>query len=351
MPDPTTWKQALYPRAEARPDELALAAHARHGGWPEAEDLEDFVDFYVLEWVDAEGWTEVDRAVAEGVLPPEAARWSAEVRTALWVVDGWEGPLVLLRDVATEAEVAVHAPGAEVDLPRRSVLKARVLPWEDRQVFSGAPAVYGPMGVIARMDLLRTWQEGPEPALLERLTRLRAAFRRQREEREAFVALFGADLVVHPDADALAHALERLADHLHEGHRFASLGGRTRAEAWRAERGVEPARVGFAPGPTLTGPGRHAVVYDAVEGVHFLPAYGELLAHLRGEADHPEVLARYLDDPGLGTLPFRRAGMGPVLRAALGATDEADAWARLEARKPRGRAAPSVLPSFDDEGA
>jgi len=346
--DPLHWKRLLYPRAESRPDELALAAHARHGGWPDAEELEDFVDFFVLEWVDAEGWTEVDRAVAEGLLPPEAARWPAEVRTALWVVDGWAESQVLLRDVATEAELAVWAPGWEADLPRRAVLKARVLPWEQGHVFSGAPALYGPMGVIARMDLLRAWQEGPEPALVERLGRLRSAFRRQREERDAFVALFGDDLVVWPDPAAFDEALGRLADHLHEVHRYPSLDGRTRAEAWRALHGADPARVGFSPGPSLSAPGRHAMVYDPVEGVHFLPAYGELLAHLRAEAEHPEVLAAYLEDPGLGTLPFRRAGMTPVLRAALGARDDGDAWTRLDARKPRGRAAPSVLPSFED---
>jgi hypothetical protein len=349
-PDPTApWKPTLYARATRRTDELALAAHALYGGPPSSEQQSDFLDFFVTEWVDAEGWTEVERAVRESALPADALRWSRDVRTALWVVDGWEGDLVLLRDVATEAELHVLAPGAQADLPRRAVLRARVLPVGDTWRFSGEPDVWEPMGVIARMDLHRAWLEGPEPELLARLAALRAAFVRQREERDAFVAHFGADEVVFADARELERRLAPFVSYLHNTHPFPSLGGRTRAEAFRADRGSEPTIVQFALGPTLTGPGRPGVIYDEVEGVHFLPAYGEFAAHLRGEEAHPDVVRTYLDDPGITRLPFRRIGHTRALAQLLGRPEDEPIGQLLAPYKPTdARAAPSVLPSLED---
>jgi hypothetical protein len=329
------WKRTLYARAARRPDELAAAAHALLGSSPSPDQHAEVLDFFVTEWVDAEGFTEVERAVDEGALPAEALRWPAEVRTAMWVVDGWEGTTVMLRDVASEDEIAVHAPHAVDDLPRRTVLRARVLPTGDTWSFSGEPDVWEPMGVLARMDLLRAWQETGAPDTHARLVALRAAFRRQREERDAFVAWFKADLVVFEDAAAMERALAPFVSHLENTWRFPSLAGRTRAEARKAAKGGDPVIVQLALGPTLTGPGRPGVIYDRVEGVHFLPSFGELRAHLDGAGSFPEVLAHYLEDPGYTALPFRRLRVPPELEAAVAA-------------KAPSRVTPSVLPGFDD---
>lgn len=348
--DPVSrWKHTLYRRATARADELALAADALLGAPPTAEGQTDFLDFFALEWVDAEGLTEVDRAVAAGEIPEEALRWPAEVRTSLWVVDGWEGDRVLLRDVRSEDEIAVVAPGAEADLPKRAVLRARVIPVGDALRFSGEPDIWEPMGVIARMDLLQQWQSGPEPELLARLAALRAGFARQREERAAWVAHFGTDALVFDDAADMERRLARFVSYLNNEHRFPSLGGRTRAEAHRAAKGADPVVVQFALGPTLTGPGRPGAIYDAVEGIHFLPGYGEVAAHLRGEADHPDLVRAYLEDPGITRLPFRRVGRAEALAALLGAPADTPLEALLDPWKPADRRhPPSVLPGFDD---
>ncbi|MFN7145074.1 MAG: hypothetical protein ACK4YP_14955 [Myxococcota bacterium] len=342
-------KHLLYRRALARPDELALAAHALLGEMPDAERQTDFLDFFALEWVDAEGFTEVEHAVRAGELPAETLRWTREVRTALWVVDGWEGEKVLLRDVRTEEEIAVTAPGQQAELERRAVLRARVIPVDDTWRFSGEPDVWEPMGVIARMDLLRQWQEGPEPDLVARLAALRAAFARQREERLAWVAHFGADEIVFADASDMDKRLARFVSYLHNEHPFPSLGGRTRAAAHRAEKGDEPVIVQFALGPTLTGPGRPGAIYDEVEGVHFLPGYGEFAAHLRGEEEHPDIVRAYLEDPGITRLPFRRIGGAPRLAALLGRPADEPLDVLLDPWKPTGtRPAPSVLPGLED---
>ncbi len=216
--------------------------------------------------------------------------------------------------------------------------------------FVGQPDVWEPRGVIARMELLRQWREGPEPALLERLRDLRRAFRRQREEREVWTAHFGSDQVVFADAADLEAQLGGFVNVLLNQHRFDSLGGRTRAEAHRVARGDDPVVVQFALGSTLTGPGRHGVVYDDVEGIHFLPRLGEVLAHLAGEGSHPDDVRAYLDDPGITWLPFLRAGsvaarpLAELLALPHGPLEDLLLHAK---GRPR-RAAPSVLPGFDD---
>lgn len=341
-------RSALYARAATRHDELAACAHRLQGRPPDAEQWLDFLDFFAIEWVDADGRTEVDRGVAEGVLPAAALRWPREVQTALWVVDGWEGDQVLLRDIATEQETAVDAAGLQSELTRRTVLRARVVPWGERQLFSGEPDVYGELGVLARMDLLQGWRETPEPALIEELRGLRAAFLRQREERAAFVEFFGRDEVVFDDDAALEAALPRFVHFLVNEHRVPSLGGETRASAFRHSKGAEPAIVQFRLGDTLRGEGRPGAFYDDVEGVHFLPRYGEFLDHLRGAAEHPDVVRLYLDDPGITALPFHRAGRTDHLARLLGVADAPMEALLAPHKAPRLRTLPSVLPGLED---
>lgn len=343
-----TARRIVYQRAAARNDELAACAHRLHGGPPSAEQWLDFLDFFAIEWVDGTGHTEVDHAVAAGDLPEAALRWPREVRTALWVVDGWEGDLVLLRDIATEDEIAVHAPGVQGDLTRRTVVRARVVPWGDHLVFSGEPDLFGEMGVMARMELLQGWRETPEPGLIDELRSLRAGYLRQREERAAFVAFFGADEVVFADAAAMEAAVPRFVHFLLNEHVVPSLGGMTRAAAHRQSKGSEPSIVQFRLGETLTGPGRPGVIYDAVEGVHFLPQLGELYDHLRGVAEAAEVVRLYLDDPGITALPFRRAGATQALARFLGVGDAPVDTLLAPHKELHARRLPSVLPGFED---
>lgn len=334
MSEPTLTTAAALQRVYAAahdPGELGLAAHMMYGKPP--EDWAEFLDFFVVEWVGASGLTAVEAAVDAGTLPADAARISAGARTALWVVDGWEGAQVMLRDLATEEDIAVHAPGRTGDLPKRTVLRARVVPEiarPDTHVFSGSPDLYDGLGVIARMDLLQAWRETPAPDLHARLRALRAAFTQQREEHAAFVAHFGVERRVFPDADALARELARFMSFLGNEWVFPSLGG-TRAAAHRASKGDEPQVVQVQLGESLRGPGRPGILYDRVHGVHFLPQYGELLDHLAGAGHFPEALALYLDEPGLPAL----------------ALDTAPPDVRARKPAPR-RATPSVLPGWDD---
>lgn len=343
----TAWKQLLYQEALSAGEELVQAALQRYGAMPDAEQLSDFLDFFAVEWVDAEGYTLVERLVQQGRLPAEAARWSAEVQTALWVVDEWVGPQVLLRDVGGDREIAVWAPGLTEDLPPRTVLKARVIPVGAAWVLSGQPDVYGTMGVLARLDLLREWRSTPEPALIDQLASLRAGFRQQREERDAWLAFFGSDEVVFEHAADLERRLAAFVRYLFEEHPFASLGGQTRAATWQASQGKEPVAVEYQLGPTLQGPGRPAVIYDPVAGAVFLPAFGEFRDHLRGHAEHPDVVRLYVEEPEISLVPFERAGGAERLAEFLGVPTASFRDLLRPYKDVDRRAIPGLLPGGD----
>ncbi|MBM4393824.1 MAG: hypothetical protein FJ090_22080, partial [Deltaproteobacteria bacterium] len=190
------------------------------------------LDFVATEWVGPRG-----RVAHECFDLPG---WIDEVRTGLWTVDGWEGALVLLRDCATDEEIAVRCPGAEPDLPRRTVLRARVVPWDGHPQFFGEPALFGQQGVIGRMQLLSAWRDSPEPATLSRQRELRRAFALQRDQHAAFVAHFGADFVRAP---GLGQALNAFLDDYLFRRPSPRFGGTTPALATRARIGRDPSRV------------------------------------------------------------------------------------------------------------
>lgn len=324
-------KQSLYARAAHRQAELTLATHMLLGAPPTEAQWADVLDFFCVEWVDAEGYTEVQRAVQEGQLPVETLAWSEKVQTALWVVDGWVGEQVCLRDLATEQEVAVFAAGLQSQLPRRMVLRARVIPFEGQWYFSGEPELAGEMGVIARLELLRQWQEGPEPLLLTRMRELRKIYQQLREERDAWIAFFGKDEVLFSGPEEMEARLAGLVSHLFNVWPFPSLGHQSRAAARKAIKGDTPEIVQFQLGGVLAKPGRHGAIYDATEGIHFLPFYGEFQDHLRGAAHHPEIFQEYLEDPSISALPFVRNGHVQ------------------SGKSPAPRWQPAVLPGMDDQ--
>jgi hypothetical protein len=214
--------------------------------------------------------------------------------------------------------------------------------------FFGEPSLYGEQGVIGRQQLLAAWRDSPEPATIERQRELRLGFAEQRAQRAAFCAHFGGDEVTFPTADALETQVATfLGEYLH-GIALRHLGGRTHAEAWAQRKGARPPTVELRVGASLRDGGNPAVVFDEVHGVHFLPSFAQLRAHLVGDAEHPHLAALYVQQPELPALALRRAGPLHKLSPFLGG-DPGQAAARLQARKPMGRALPAYLPTFDEQ--
>lgn len=281
-------RERLWHEARQHAEEVALAAHALFGAPPGDDQWPELLDFVGTEWVDARGWVGHQR------LGLGLHDWLDGVRTSLWTVDGWEGELVCLRDAATDEEIAVSCPGAEADLPRRTVLRARVVPWDGALRFLGEPALFGQHGVIGRMQLLEAWRDSPEPATLSAQRELRLGFARQRDQRQAFLAYFGEDRWTAASADELERGLNAfLAHYLYE--RPCPLdGGRPPVVAARAKSGREPQRVELRLGDSLRG-GPPSVVFDEVFGLEFVPAGDAPLSPVAGRAA-PSSLPGFEDD-------------------------------------------------------
>ncbi len=343
---PPDLRQRLVEAAHepGRRDELGRAATAWFGGEPTVEGWADFVDFFALEWVDRRGWTLLEQ-VADGPLTPLGWRWLTGVRSGVFVVDETDGPVAWCRDAASEDSLCIVVGEA---LAPRSVLRGRLLPDDQgRYHVSGDPDVFDPMGVVARLGLVREWLESPRRTLCERLAGLRRGFLRQRLQRQAFVAFFGSDQLLFPDALALEQHLNGFLEHLLFRHQPQALGGRTLAQQHTLDTGEQAVRVQVELGKTLTTAGSVGVVYDADEGIHFLPALDAFVSHLQGQSEHPDVVRSYLEDPGITALPFRRVGATERLAALLGVPDAPLAELLAELKPPAAALAPSVLPHFD----
>lgn len=200
----------LWAALKESPEHLARASAAYLGRLPEEDDWPELLDFTATEWLDDDGRTLAER------LEPACATWPSEVRTSLWVVDGHGVDTVRLRDLADDSELDVACPAtAHAELPRKTVLRARLVPWAGQRVFFGEPASYGTQGVLARLSLLDAWRQGPEPDCLAGLRARRLAFARQRRQHRLWRQTFGADLVRFPDADTMEAALAALLERVH----------------------------------------------------------------------------------------------------------------------------------------
>jgi hypothetical protein len=250
------------------------------------------------------------------------------------VVDGHDAGRALLRDLVDDTEIAVSLPPAALaELPRRTVLRARVVPWRGALCFFGEPGLYGTPSVLERMALLAAWRAGGEPELLQALRRRRAGWARQRNQRRVFLAHFGRDLVEFNGAAAMEEAIQGYLDHLLRRDRGPTGGRPTLEEQFRAERGQMPQIVEVVLGPTLRA-GRPAMCFDEVEGLLFLPSFGELRDHLAGRAEHADILDLWMQTNELPARGLALAGLPELALEEL-----------RRARPPSGE--PSCFPELD----
>ena len=343
---PKALKRALYAAAHApeQREELSKAVLAWFEGEPQEEGWPDFIDFFALEWVGQQGQTLLETVVGDP-LTIQARQWLTGVRNGVFVVDAMAGDVAFCRDAATEEDLAVVVGEA---LAPGSVLRGRLLPeGQGRFQVSGDPDVYGPLPIIERMRLVQNWLNSPRRALCEWLAGLRAGFLRQREQRQAFLAFFGGDQLLFPNTLEMEQHLNGFLEHLLHRYLPPGLGGRTFAEDHQLTTGEPAVQVKVELSPSLLQAGAVGVLYDATEGIHFLPAFDAFVDHLQGRAEHPEVVRRYLQDPGISALPFLRVGGADRLAELLGVpmAPMAELLAPHKAMEPR--PAPSVLPHFD----
>lgn len=143
-------------------------------------------------------------------------RWDREAFQGMFLVEAMEGDFLEAEDLQTGQRLRVT--GRKVEQIRRAevggVLRARVVPWEDHWLLSGAqvywPAVDERDVQYMREDLRRQphWRPAgmEDPGLAE-------ARRVQQEMYETWVGLFGTDELVFAEGQGLRVALERFERH------------------------------------------------------------------------------------------------------------------------------------------
>ncbi len=264
----------------------------------------------------------------------DLARWPLEARPSLWMVDGQDGNVVLLRDLQDDREIAVAVPPAALlELPKRTVVRARVVPWRGATCFFGDPGLYGQPGVLARMHLLQQWRDGVEPELLAGLHARRVTWARQRNQHRVFLAHFGSDLAEFRSGEAMQIAVRAFLDQLLNVDRGIDGTGPTLRERFLTEHGRLPQQVDVVVGETLL-TGSPALCFDPREGLLFFPGFGELKAHLAGTAENPDILALWMSTSELPVQGLARAGLSvedlaPV-RAARPAHSEPSCFPEFE---------------------
>lgn len=338
--DPLTVKAKLYEMALSPDSQRELEIAARSYGADES-NFSDFLDFFSLEWVDAQGQTLIERVY--GSPPPsELLPWILGIRTGIFVVDDWNDGVASLRDALTEAPLLARLLEP---IARRSVIAGRLLPASDG-VFhpSGEPDVYDPMSMMARIDLVETWRRDPRSELSAKLAELRAAFVMQREQQRAFVRHFGADTLLFDDPESLREAMRGFVVYMLTEDRPPSLGGRTHAELRVQREGLSVPQLIVEVGQSLRGP--VGVIFDPIEGLHFLPEYPLFMQHMNNEIHHIDIVRYYAHEPGITRLPFLRAPNARRLAEALGVSP-APLESLLDRIKPPRRVSPSLLPGFE----
>jgi len=335
-----TLKPRLYQAAlnESFRSELELARAA----WrPDAEDWADFVDMLAISWVDATGFTILERELG-GISTAEQRRWHLRQRSGIFLVDAIEQGAVEVRDVETEESLMLDLaePLSKGNLIRGRLIEEVAGTW----TVTGQPDLFESVSVIQRMDLLHAWLDGPRHELLSAQNALRRAFLDQREQRMAFLEFFGTDMVLFESTEVAARQIDGFYQHLLSRFRPPSLAGETYLEEYLAAGTKGPTEHRLELDQMLGQCSSIAVIYDQTEGLHFLPDFKYFKDTVEGVLEPGEIVKDYLSDPGVTGLPFRRTQCLAYLRSHLD-LPSAGLDEILALHKPQpSRCSPSLLP-------
>ena len=295
---------------------LQRAYDERFGPWdlPDEAASIDFLDRFILQHRLKDGRTIVERFVADHPELPDDERdlllgWR-DVVEGIFEVERPDGEALVVTGLVDELTYRVRSnvgPGILAGMSPGSFLIARLVPIADEWLLSGIswtlPASERDVAYRRAADLA-----AQHPALVFRNPeKLARAWELQREEHRQFVQFFGTELVVLPGL-ALA---ERMAAYAHfRMHEARDADGRTAAERYREQYGVEPPALDFALPPELCEAATVAVVSDEVEGMNFYRDFGLLeetfaSPELASEPERREIVLAYLQEPSISPLPFR----------------------------------------------
>lgn len=229
----------------------------------------------------------------------------------IFVVAERVGDAVKLANLVDDLSYVVYSNmgAAALDsLKAGSFVIGRLVPMEDAWLVSGIlrllPATQPEVAYQMAANLAVR-----HPSLVYRNpAKLEQGWRMQRENRDAFIAFFGADLVVVPGHE-LAERMRAFHEYEMFGQRDAE--GTTAADRAKKQYGVEPAIPAFDVPDELSQAESVGLIFDEVDGLSFLPEFGRILeAFERPERSvhrrYRKLLLSFLRDPSTSPRLFRR---------------------------------------------
>lgn len=198
------------------------------------------------------------------------SRWAAQHTDGLWRIAARETSGITLIDQSSGREVLVQAEPTLMKLADDSVVRARVLPWDDgwilwgtAQIVTGESATEGAARAMLHPLRVRRTADNDDPRLV-------AARRLVKLVHNEFQRVFGADWV---EFASLEECREKLGAFHHDLMvKLHVPDGRQFADAWQADVGIDfPPFIEdrfAAEEPQAPAPG---IVYDERYGMVFLP--------------------------------------------------------------------------------
>ena len=203
-------------------------------------------------------------------------RWAAQQTDGVFRVISKGGDGATLRDVSSDREIVVKGEALLEHTPEGTLIRARVLPWDDHWLISGTVQVIDqasgaepPFKAILHPLRVRRWADENQPRLLKAREFVRIIH-------GEFIEQFGKAFASFASLEHCRKALAQLHHHLTMELKLSD--GRQFTDAWKQDVGMDfPSFIEeqFAAGESnLTTPG---IVYDQAHGMAFLPNSAELL--------------------------------------------------------------------------
>lgn len=289
------------------------------------DEVGDFFDYFLLQHRLPDGRTLVDHFVAAHPELPEAERsmllgWR-DVVEAIFEVQRRDGEALIVVNLIDDLTYRVRSnmgPAALAPMRPGSFVIGRLVPVGDEWVLSGYARV---LPASARADAYRAVAVLARryPALVFRNPdKLELAWELQRQERDHFIAFFGADLVVFP-----GHELaERMRVYGHfRMYEVRDVEGMSAVERTQQISGAVPHELDIDLPDQLGEIETVGVVYDEVDGLAFLLDFGRVEAafaspELASDPRHRQEVLTYLKHPSISPRLLRRLAERDPQRAS-----------------------------------
>jgi len=274
----------------------------------DVRETDSVLDYFLFEWVDENGDGAIEHFLASRPDLSEDDQetlvdWTDSINTVFEIKSLGKNSLRLREmDSGDEFQVVTLKPLEETPFKRGQFIAARLLPLDDKFIFSGLQFIMPDReAAMEALEMRRALDSLYSPEALESA---------QQEQVKAFCELFGCDELSVPPTE-LNSTLGKFQRYLFEDRRDPET-GKTPAEKFHEEFGRELSVPEMPPLPEISGGGEVTILCDDFDGIVLLPDYKNFKRVF--EIDEPErevphwqeLLWNYIKDPELPIVAFER---------------------------------------------